>query len=191
MPTKDHSIDSPTQLQRLASEDPSIEHALNIILFAPLAHSEVLQQCRDYNSRYAKNSEGQRCGLTDYEYLNIDTLAKAWRDNWKTLPVTSISRVTFDLTLPEPDEGVEQVRWEYGSRTRVKIHPPERETTSLVNTLLLEMHMRSRGRVKMDVVSSGEGVQARMGMITSYIEALETQGRSSTERSLRERSRPS
>ncbi|KAK4507387.1 hypothetical protein PRZ48_001122 [Zasmidium cellare] len=186
MPTKGHFISSPAQLQRLATEDPSIDHNVTITIFAPLAHEHVLADCRNPDSRYAKTPEGQRCGMTDFEYLDISSLAQAWRDNWKTVP-TFITKVTFDLTLPEPDDGVERVRWEHGYRSGLKIHPPERETVSLVNTMVLGMNMRSQGRVKMEAV--GKDAQG-LGTIRSYIEALETQGRSSREKTLAERTRP-
>lgn len=185
MPSKGHFIDSPGQLQRLAEEDQTIEHRVHISLLAPLAHEEVLTQCRDPDSRYIRTPEGKRGGMTNHEYLNIEPLAKAWRQSWRAVP-TTIHKVTFDLSLPLPDDGVEQVRWDHLEGTALQVHATEQATRNLVNTLVLEMHMRSHGRVKMDVMCKGQGHPA-FGMVRSYIEALETGGRSSREKSLRER----
>lgn len=187
--SKEHFIQSPDQLQRLAEEDQSVKHHIHISIFAPIAHKEVLEQCRYPDSRYSRNSTGEPCDLMEDEYLNIDPLGKAWRQNWKAVP-TTISQVTFDLTLPVANDGVKQVRSAHPDGTPTpRFHPTEYGTQRLINTLVLEMHMRSRGRVKMDLSGEGDG-QPEFWLIRNHIEALEAGGMWSRGKSLQDRIRP-
>lgn len=195
MSTKEHFIKSPEELEALASQiyaqdDDSISHHIRLAVFYPLARKETFDQCRDPDSQFSRDPAGNRCGRTDHEYLDVTSLGRSWRQHWKSLP-TKISSVTFDMTLPDPDESVPQVRWMFvDSRSEdLKFYMQPQATQLLVETLVLAMHVRSKGSVKMELVCDGKGEEALFKVLRSFIEALETGGRSHRERSLKERSR--
>lgn len=173
MTTKEHITNSPDELEtfiaQLAAEYESTKHHLRVVVFAPLAHEDGLAQCRDPK------------GDKSWEYLIITPLSRAWRQQWKNLSTTKISHVTFDLTVPEPDDGVEGVEF-YSSEeyAGIKLHIPQMGTQTLIDTMALEMHMRSKGSVKMDAVWDGrKGPNPAFDTIKDFIEALETGGESS------------
>lgn len=195
MSIKEHFVNTPEELEALGTqidgeEDKSITHYIRLAIFYPLAHKDMLDRCRDPDSRYSRDPAGNRCGLTDHEYLDITPLGKAWRQYWKVLP-TKISHIAFDMTLPIPDEGVEQVRWDnkHVETAGIKMFVPQHGVKLVIDTLVLEMHMRSKGKVKMDLTWEPRADKPVVGMIQSYIEALATNGKSHQEKSLKERSR--
>lgn len=144
-----HLVRSPSELATLATSQHIPSH-IRLALLQPLGDPDVLASCRDPDSRYSRDPAGNRCGLTDYEYLDIRKLSKAWREVWSTFP-PSIDRVTFELSLPSPSEGSERLCWDTAITSGGGVGVIQGHVQRLVLTLSTVMAIRSRKSVRFDV----------------------------------------
>ena len=106
MASKIYHINNPAELLTLSThlqkpESSDTSQQLYIRLLQPLAKPEVLLAVRNPGPHYSYDDMGSRCGRTNYEHLSLNALSKAWRSEWKTLPMSSVESVTFDITLPD------------------------------------------------------------------------------------------
>ncbi len=158
---------TPAALEQMKADNEEIQ--LELSLLQPLSNPPVLSACRDPESRYARDPAGNKCGLTNNEYLNLGTLSKSWRQ--QLVPFirqiqNPLTLVTFDAALPQYGlkENVERrIKWDVQANYRgdpietVDLNVEAQALMNLAITLATEVRMLrgpgTRFKVRDDSIS--------------------------------------
>lgn len=182
-PESEYRIASPAELNTLSTQLNNNQAScrkshIRLFILHPLAQKSILDQSRDYDSRYARNEHGERCGLTDNEYTDISSLSKAWRAAWATFPLFDIERVIFDIDTTSGE--VEWSGYQTITEDKVTVHVNTQQLITLVNTMALVLHQRTmnEGGIVMQLEGNGPPDRRVRETLGGYLEALRTQGKS-------------
>jgi hypothetical protein len=126
-----------------------------LVLLQPLANPDMLQACRNPDSRVIWRSSGL------HEFLDIRQLSKAWRH--ATIKVRPFSHLIFDLTLPKQHEGrndsFHKVYWDTGMPQGDSLGVRVQDVMNLVMIIATETRIRAKGNVCFELVyGETEGV---------------------------------
>lgn len=144
-----------------SSESSSQTQHVKLVLLQPLANADMLEACRDPDSRLVCKPNGFVCGVANHEYLDIQPLSKAWRQALTKVP--PISQLTFDLALPKKDEtskgSFQRVYWGTAMPQEESLGVHARDVRILAITIATVMRMRADGDVRFEVTyDETEGV---------------------------------
>ncbi|KAH8696167.1 hypothetical protein BGW36DRAFT_380378 [Talaromyces proteolyticus] len=159
-----------------SSELVSQTQQVKLVLLQPLANVDILEACRDLGSRQIRNSNGLLCPISNHEYLDIQSLSKAWRQAFTKIP--PIPRLIFDLVLPKEDEKskglFQRIYWDTAMPQEDSIGVRARNVMSLAITIATEMRMRSNVDVSFEVIyDEMEGVSLKgMALLKKQLLAL-------------------
>ncbi|PYH80489.1 hypothetical protein BO82DRAFT_355455 [Aspergillus uvarum CBS 121591] len=172
-----HDFYHAEELPPLGSESTSIPHQrqATIALLQPFWNTNILESCRQ--SRATTNT-----GFRDarYEYLNLDPLSKAWRQQMMKLPL--FARLVFDLTLPPRDTcHSPEIYGDQKIPEKVCCVVETRDTMNLVRSIALTTVMRAKSKVvSFDVVFNQEdglfveGIKILKGQLVALSQAKGT-----------------
>lgn len=136
------------------SQSASQNQHVELVLLQPLAKAEMLAASRNPASRYMRDGDGNRMGLTNSEYLNLTRLGKAWRQEWANFPLESISQVTFIAALPQGQDNTGphgNIFWPGTTPSRGGIAVTQHDFKNLAITLATAAKMRCRHELRFDV----------------------------------------
>lgn len=112
------TISHPTQLEELSAASPEQPLTLRLKLLFALKDPALLASSRNPGSKFVRDNAGNRLRPHDSEYLDIQSLGKAWRQALAACPAASVQRIVFDGALPrdlrEESESVvaEELFWD-------------------------------------------------------------------------------
>lgn len=144
------------QLSTLALNEPGSgpqpQLHIKLVLLQPLANPEMLSNCRTSTEWVMRTEWGFERGHHKDEFLNIQPLSAAWRQAMKT--TTSITKVTFDLSLPRPDgssDEFQEVFWDTKLSKLSCLALTTQHVMTMVVTLATAMKMRTTGDLSFDL----------------------------------------
>lgn len=147
-------IDS-SQLADFTRPESTEDDHVTLVLLQPLNTKEMFDRCRTNTPDVIRNQYGEACGTTNVETLNLDPLAAAWRKAVKE--VAPISKITFDITLPqmprEQEEGRQSlIHWDVDPPRRGGFCVRSPAVMRLVAALATATRMRARGEVSFKLI---------------------------------------
>lgn len=183
------------------SGSPSQQARVRLDLLQPLATPTMLAACRNPASRVVPFPDGRTSDAVGHEYLDISALSRAWRAALVQVP--PVSRLTFNLSLPKPDNGgkgegegedgngFQKIYWDTATPARGQhLAVLARDVMQMVNTIATTMRMRGQGDVRFEVVydedeDEDEGVSVKaMELLKKQLLAItetETGGKPDTD----------
>ncbi|PWY70861.1 hypothetical protein BO94DRAFT_267215 [Aspergillus sclerotioniger CBS 115572] len=157
-------------LSQLSMDPKSVPHSrqIRLGLFHPLGKPDIFKSCCRYEGRHPPYP-GMVFTVRDrQEILNLQPLAKIWRQELCKVP--PFSRVIFDLTLPPNcrDRGIE---WYSFGRPKSWHGIDTTEAFNLVRTIALTTRMRVKGDVSFQIIHDQTDLKA-MKEIEQHVSAL-------------------
>lgn len=149
---------------KLSSELASKLQQVELVILQPLANTDMVDNCRDPESRVIRRPNGSLCGASNCEYLNLQPLSKSWRNELMKVP--PISKLIFDVTLPKKGEknngSATKVYWDTAMPQEDCFGIHTRDVMTLVITIATETRMRTNGGVLFEVIyDDTEGISLK------------------------------
>lgn len=174
-------IVDPSQLADFTRSESTEDGHVTLALLHPLNTKEMFDRCRTNTPDVIRNQYGEACGTTDVETLNLDPLAAAWRKAVKE--VASITKITFDITLPqvprEQEEGRQsRIHWETDPPARGGFSAPSMVVLRLVAALATATRMWVGGEMsfKLTYDSAQHPPETAMERLEKHLEVLAKHG---------------
>ncbi|PYI14503.1 hypothetical protein BO99DRAFT_485150, partial [Aspergillus violaceofuscus CBS 115571] len=165
------------ELPHLSSKSTPTPRQLQatIALLQPLRKTDILESCRQ-----PRATPYTGCRNARHEYLNLDPLSKAWRQQMMKLP--PFGRLVFDLTLPPRDTSQSpEIYGDHNIPEKVCCVVETRDITTLVRSISLTTVMRAKSEVtSFDVVFNQEdgvpvkGMEGLKGQLVALSQAKGT-----------------
>lgn len=179
-----HTVTSPHDLISLAArfkDDHSTTHEechVHIALLKPLFAPELLNRCRNPDSRWMHDGSGKRVGYGKHEYLNLDPLSETWHNAWKLISGSLPRKVRFDISLPAGLEG--QDKYDAWNRFLVQdgidIGIDESQVRRLIAVMATVARMRlGASSIRFELVHnavSDQNVLRLVSKVRNYLDAL-------------------
>lgn len=149
---------------------------VTLVLLQPLSNAKMLAACRNTSLRSNQKSNSAAARPSKYEYLDVGPLSKAWRQ--ALMKVAPISKLTFDLTLPQPGEEstsvFETVYWDVALPEEGGLAVRTQDVMNIAITIATEMRMRIDGNLQLGLTyGEAEGASARgMALLKKQLLAL-------------------
>jgi hypothetical protein len=148
---------------------------VTLVLLQPLANDNVLAACRDPPSRSIHKEDGSVCGMSNHEYLDLRPLGIIWRR--AVAGVAPISRLTFELTLPQNVENTDsftKVYWDTALPRQGGLVVLAQRIMTLVITLATATRIRAKGDVQFEVLyDRAEGISLKaMSGLEEQLQAI-------------------